>query len=154
MLGTAGAFAYRAMFGGSVLPSLPPIIKADDGPTKIMPNAANAQGSASIQAGANSSGSGDQLVPRQETPVNVPQPANAVAPTAPRVVATIPIFPTDPWAADRANAIGDGPAHAKCSDAFRDRHRVPRRLASLYRPCSQCKTLLRLPWQSLAAPIS
>src|ERR1700733_2252213 len=93
VLGTAGAFAYRAMFGGSVLPSLPPIIKADDGPNRIMPSAANAQGSASNQAGANSSGSGDQLVPRQETPVNVPQPANAVAPTAPRVVATIPIFP-------------------------------------------------------------
>src|SRR5215813_10587585 len=27
VLGTAGAFAYRAMFGGTVLPSLPPIIK-------------------------------------------------------------------------------------------------------------------------------
>jgi hypothetical protein len=93
VLGTAGAFAYRAMFGGSMLPSLPPIIKADEGPTRIMPNAANSQGGASDQAGANSSGSGDQLVPREETPVNVPQPANAMAPTAPRVVATIPIFP-------------------------------------------------------------
>ena len=93
VLGTAGAFAYRAMFGGSMLPSLPPIIRAEDGPTRIMPNAANSQGSASDQAGANNSGSGDQLVPREETPVNVPQPANTMPPTAPRVVATIPIFP-------------------------------------------------------------
>ncbi len=93
VLGTAGAFAYRAMFGGSMLPSLPPIIKADDGPTRIMPNAANLQSSALDQAGANSSGSGDQLVPREETPVNVLPPANATAATAPRVVATIPIFP-------------------------------------------------------------
>jgi len=93
VLGTAGAFAYRAMFGGSMLPSLPPIIKAEDGPTRIMPNAANSQGRASDQAAANSSGSGDQLVPREETPVNVPQPANTMPPTAPRVVATIPIFP-------------------------------------------------------------
>jgi SPOR domain len=89
VLGTAGAFAYRAMFGGSMLPSLPPIIKADDGPNKIMPSAANSDGGTSGQANANASGSGEKLVPRQETPINVPQPANA----APRVIATIPIFP-------------------------------------------------------------
>jgi hypothetical protein len=88
VLGTAGAFAYRAMFGGSMLPSLPPIIRADDGPTKIMPNAGNAQASNSDQANANS-GSDDKLVPRQETPVVMPQPPS----TAPRVVSTIPIFP-------------------------------------------------------------
>jgi hypothetical protein len=102
VLGTAGAFAYRAMFGGSMLPSLPPIIRADDGPTKIMPNAGNAQASTAGQA--NASG-GDRLVPREETPLALPQPAS-VAPnappspaqsaapsTAPRVVSTIPIFP-------------------------------------------------------------
>jgi SPOR domain len=93
VLGTAGAFAYRAMFGGSMLPSLPPIIKAEDGPNRIMPNAANSQGSGSDRADANSSGSGEKLVPREETPVNVPQPANPAPSTAPRVVATIPIFP-------------------------------------------------------------
>ena len=43
VLGTAGAFAYRAMFGGSMLPSLPPIIKADDGPNKIMPSQPQSQ---------------------------------------------------------------------------------------------------------------
>jgi len=89
VLGTAGAFAYRAMFGGSMLPSLPPIIKADDGPNKIMPSAANSDGSTSGQADTNASGSGEKLVPREETPVDVPQPASA----APRVIATIPIFP-------------------------------------------------------------
>lgn len=154
VLGTAGAFAYRTMFGGSVLPSLPPIIKADDGPTRIMPNTANAQGGASIQVGANSSGSGDQLVPRQETPVNVPQPANAVAPTAPRVVATIPIFPIRPLGRRPGKCHRRRACPCQMLRCFPDRHRVPRRLASLYRPCSQCKTLLRLPWQSLAAPIS
>jgi hypothetical protein len=89
VLGTAGAFAYRAMFGGSMLPSLPPIIKADDGPNKIMPSAANSDGGTSGQADANAAGSGEKLVPREEKPVDVPQPASA----APRVVATIPIFP-------------------------------------------------------------
>ena len=37
VLGTAGAFGYRAMFGDSALPTLPPIIKAGDGPNKIVP---------------------------------------------------------------------------------------------------------------------
>jgi hypothetical protein len=94
VLGTAGAFAYRAMFGDSMLPSLPPIIKAEDGPNKIMPNAATIQGGGSDQAAANNAGSGaEKLVPREETPVDVPQPVNAAPGTAPRVVATIPIFP-------------------------------------------------------------
>ena len=84
VLGTAGAFAYRTMFGGSMLPSLPPIIKADNTPTKIVP-----AGSATGSPGqANNSGSPDKLVSREEKPVDVPTPANT-----PRVVSTIPIFP-------------------------------------------------------------
>jgi hypothetical protein len=89
VLGTAGAFAYRSMFGGSMLPSLPPIIKADTGPTKIMPNAGSAQGSASDQASGSGTGSAEKLVSREEKPVDVPPPVSA----APRVVSTIPIFP-------------------------------------------------------------
>ena len=86
VLGTAGAFAYRAMFGSSMLPSLPPIIKADDGPNKIVPN--KPKSNASDQADASAT-SGEKLVSREEQPVDVPAPANS----APRVVSTIPIFP-------------------------------------------------------------
>jgi SPOR domain len=93
VLGTAGAFAYRAMFGGSMLPTLPPIIKAEGGPNRIMPNGATSQGNTSDQANASSAGSGEKLVPRQEAPVDMPQQANPAPNTAPRVVATIPIFP-------------------------------------------------------------
>ena len=74
VLGTAGAFAYRAMFGGSMLPSLPPIIKAEDGPNKIVPNAGNLDGAAANQADATSAGSGEKLVSREEKPVDVPAP--------------------------------------------------------------------------------
>jgi hypothetical protein len=88
VFGTAGAFAYRAMFGGSMLPTLPPIIKADTGPTKIMPNSGNAQGKS--LADANGNGSGEKLVSREEQPVDVPVAPN---PSTPRVVSTIPIFP-------------------------------------------------------------
>ena len=102
VIGTAGAFAYRAMFGASMLPSLPPIIKADDGPNKIVPS--NPRSGATTQADANRAGSGEKLVSREEQPVDMPTPANP----APRVVSTIPIFP-DPNAA-RAGMIGSGTA--------------------------------------------
>jgi hypothetical protein len=92
VLGTAGAFAYRAMFGGSMMPSLPPIIKADTGPNKILPSATNAQGRASDQANASTGASGEKVVSREEQPVDVPAPVN----NAPRVVSTIPIFPAPP----------------------------------------------------------
>lgn len=85
VLGTAGAFAYRAMFGSSMLPSLPPIIKADDGPNKIVPTKPKAKD----EADASDSGSGEKLVSREEQPVDLPPPVNQ----APRVVSTIPIFP-------------------------------------------------------------
>ena len=53
MIGAGGAFAYRAMFGGAILaPSLPPVIKANDAPNKIVPNRSDAQAAASNPAGA------------------------------------------------------------------------------------------------------
>lgn len=86
VLGTAGAFAYRAMFGSSMLPTLPPIIKAEDGPNKIVPS--KPKSNASDQADASAT-SGEKLVSREEQPVDMPAPANP----APRVVSTVPIFP-------------------------------------------------------------
>lgn len=89
VLGTAGAFAYRAMFGASMLPSLPPIIKADNGPTKIVPPPNPSKTGASDQADAGTAVSGEKLVSREEQPVDMPAPLNP----APKVVSTIPIFP-------------------------------------------------------------
>lgn len=83
VIGTAGAFAYRAMFGGSIAPSLPPIIRPSDGAIKIQPGP---QGATPNQAENNNSGSGEQMVTRQEQPVDLP-PGN----TAPRVITTIPV---------------------------------------------------------------
>ncbi len=85
VVGTAGAFGYRAMFGSSVLPTLPPIIKASNGPNKIMPSNGDAQ--ANNQAGAASTGSTENLVSREEQPVKMEPPK------APHVVSTIPISP-------------------------------------------------------------
>jgi hypothetical protein len=89
VLGTAGVFAYRTMVGGPMLPSLPPIIRAESGPNKIVPSGATSPASISPQADANSVGSGERLVSREEQPVDVPAPVSA----RPRAVSTVPIFP-------------------------------------------------------------
>jgi hypothetical protein len=93
LLGTAGAFAYRAMFGGPVLPALPPIIKAESGPNKIAPSGVGSQDSASRDANDNKAASRERLVSREERPVDIPQPVTS---TAPRSVSTVPVFPDPP----------------------------------------------------------
>ncbi|HUC51867.1 MAG TPA: SPOR domain-containing protein [Xanthobacteraceae bacterium] len=103
VLGTAGWFGYGAVFGGSGFPSLPPIIRADNTPNKIIPasSSTNASGQASADSGAP-----DKLVSREEKPVDVPAPANA-----PRVVSTIPVFP-DPNAGLQSSAMPGTPSMA------------------------------------------
>lgn len=89
VVGTAGAFGYRAMFGKSVLPTLPPIIKASNGPNKIAPAYSDAQASAAGNAGqaaVTTTGSTENVVSREEQPVTIEPPK-----PAPRVVSTIPI---------------------------------------------------------------
>jgi hypothetical protein len=103
MIGAGGAFAYRAMFGGAILaPSLPPVIKANDAPNKIVPNRSDAQ--ASNPAGTATSGSPDKLVSREEQPVAI-QPPNA----PPRVISTIPVLPA-PGAAPASQPAAVAPA--------------------------------------------
>ncbi len=68
VLGTGGAFAYRN-FVGSPRSGEPPIIKADNSPTKVVPaageSAAKAPDRMAIGDGT------EKLVPREETPVDV-----------------------------------------------------------------------------------
>lgn len=91
VLGTAGAFGYRAMFGGSFIPSLPPIIKPGNTPIKIVPQK-EAQAAPGHQTTV-PKGTGEQLVPHQEKPVEV-QAANP----PPRVITTIPVISNAPVA--------------------------------------------------------
>jgi hypothetical protein len=89
VLGTAGAFGYRAMFGGSVLPSLPPIIKAGSGPNKIVPGYGDSHASNSAQTTGANIGSSEKLVSGEEQPVEIQEAPK----TASRVISTIPISP-------------------------------------------------------------
>jgi hypothetical protein len=83
VLGTAGALGYRAMFGGSVIPALPPIIKPADGPIRVKPAQSTAQGETDA-----TKGTGDQVVINQEQPVDI-QSGNPI----PRMIKTIPVVP-------------------------------------------------------------
>jgi len=68
VLGTGAAFAYRT-YVGSTRSGEPPIIKAEAGPTKIVPAPADGTGKVPDRMAA---GDGtEQIVPREEAPVDV-----------------------------------------------------------------------------------
>jgi hypothetical protein len=123
VVGTAGAFGYRAIFGSSSASVPPPVIKADSAPSKIVPANKDGQSGKQITDRLNERGSGEKLVSREEQPVDIkdrpapafppPQqdamPSNApalgsgVVGSEPKKVRTIAIHP-DQQASASANA--------------------------------------------------
>jgi hypothetical protein len=123
VIGTAGAFGYRAVFGGSGSHMPPPVIKADTAPSKIVPD--SAKDSSKLVTDRVGS-TGETIVPREEKPVDIkdkiaapvfpPVTATAaqagaggagnglVAGAAPKKVHTIVIRPDQPMVADAAPA--------------------------------------------------
>jgi SPOR domain len=77
VFGVGGAFAYRT-YMGSVRSGEPPIIRADAGPTKMVPTPAD--GSAKVPDRMSSGDGTEKIVPREEAPIDVN------AKSAPRVV--------------------------------------------------------------------
>ena len=75
MIGTAGAFGYRAFTSGPGGSANPPVIKADTTPAKIVPPAAtpaDAQGKPfQERIGTTTT---ERIVPREEQPVSLPVP--------------------------------------------------------------------------------
>ena len=71
LLGTAGAFSYRQLFRGSVVATLPPIIRASNEPNKIAPVSAEP---AVKNGGKDTTGSIEKLVSREEQPVLIEPP--------------------------------------------------------------------------------
>ena len=89
LAGTVGAFGYRATISGALLPVVPPIVKATNQPIKIVPasSAPQAKNSGNArQDGADTTGSIEKMVSREEQPVTIVPPK----PTS-RVISTIPI---------------------------------------------------------------
>ena len=114
VIGTAGAFGYRALFGSTGSPQPPPVIKADTGPSKIVPatTGKNAQSNKLITDRMNERGQSERLVSREEQPLDKPtnvvlsQPApqselgSGVIGSEPKKVRTIAIHPDQPVGAD------------------------------------------------------
>jgi hypothetical protein len=114
VIGTAGAFGYRSLFGSSGSPQPPPVIKADTGPSKIVPAATgkDAQSNKLITDRMNERGQSEKLVSREEQPLDKPttvvlsQPApqselgSGVIGSEPKKVRTIAIHPDQPVVAD------------------------------------------------------
>jgi hypothetical protein len=114
VLGTAGAFGYRAMFGSPALPALPPIIKAEGGPNKIIPSSVGSQDDSARDANANNAASRERLVSREERPVDIPPP---VMSTAPRPVSTVPVFPDPPPIGAPGAVLGHSPSPTSSNPA-------------------------------------
>jgi hypothetical protein len=68
VVGTGAAFAYRT-YAGSPRSGEPPIIRADAGPTKIVP--APSDGSAKVPDRMTAGDGTEKIVPREEAPVDV-----------------------------------------------------------------------------------
>ena len=102
VIGTAGAFGYRAVFGSSGSSAPPPVIKADTAPSKIVPVASNDAGGSNklITDRVNASGQGEKMVSREEQPVDVKdKPAGGIFP---------PVQQTDQASAPTPAPTGNG----------------------------------------------
>jgi hypothetical protein len=97
-LGAASAFSYRAVSGGgAVLPMLPPLVAAENGPKEIVPNYGDARPSNSSQTSMVSSGSSEKFVSRwsadnQEPPKTalISSDPSTLRPAAPAPTASAP----------------------------------------------------------------
>ena len=88
ILGAVGAFAYRAVFGGAVLPALPPLIEAENRPDKNVPNYGDARPSNSSQTSIATAGSSEKFVSRW--PADIQEPPKKTAPISPNPSASPP----------------------------------------------------------------
>jgi hypothetical protein len=78
VIGTAGAFGYRALFGSSAPSQPPPVIKADTAPSKIVPATANKTPNKLITDRIADQAQDEKLVSREERPVEMKdKPAGA-----------------------------------------------------------------------------
>ncbi len=81
VIGTAGAFGYRALVGSPGSTKPPPVIKADTAPSKIVPATIgkDAQSNKLITDRVNERGQSEKLVSREEQPLDRPTAVDAVA---------------------------------------------------------------------------
>jgi hypothetical protein len=113
VVGTAGAFGYRALFGSSSSQP-PPVIKADTGPSKIVPGTfgKDTQSNKLITDRMEERAQSEKMVSREEQPIDKPATVvlsqavqqsamgSGVVGSEPKKVRTIAIRPDQPVVAD------------------------------------------------------
>ena len=80
VVGTAGAFGYRALFGSSGSSGPPPVIKADTSPVKVVPPKKDAKNGKLIYDRVANHEQGEKLVSREEQPVDIDRKTAGVLP--------------------------------------------------------------------------
>ncbi len=131
VIGTAGAFGYRAIFGSSGANVPPPVIKADTAPSKIVPATANKTPSKLITDRMPDHPQDEKLVSREEKPVEVKSDApvvqgqsqpsdqppaelgSGVISSEPKKVHTIAIRPDQPGLGDSQPQAATAPPSAR-----------------------------------------
>jgi hypothetical protein len=98
VIGTAGAFGYRALFGYSGTSQPPPVIKADTAPSKIVPVNANKAPNKLIYDRVADHAQDEKLVSREEQPIDM----------KPAAMAMSPAHDSTPPAAAQPPALGSG----------------------------------------------
>src|SRR5262249_340121 len=131
LIGTAGAFGYRALFGSSGSTQPPPVIKADAGPSKVVPatNSKDAQSNKLITERVNERGQSEKLVSREEQPIDKPTAVvlSQVAPQSSlgsgvvgsepkklRTIAILPDHPPTPQPPPQPAGVASGCVRAAC----------------------------------------
>jgi hypothetical protein len=140
VIGTAGAFGYRALVGSSGSTKPPPVIKADTAPSKIVPAATgkDAQSNKLITERVNERGQSEKLVSREEQPMDRPTAValsqsgqqaalgSGVIGSEPKKVRTIAIHPDQPVADAAPSTMSAAAAPARSAPAPRAAAAPPR----------------------------
>lgn len=140
VIGTAGAFGYRALVGSSGSTKPPPVIKADTAPSKIVPatTGKDAQPNKLITERVNERGQSEKLVSREEQPMDRPTAValsqsgpqavlgSGVVGSEPKKVRTIAIHPDQPVADAAPSSMSAAAAPARPAPAARTAAAPPR----------------------------
>ncbi len=140
VIGTAGAFGYRAFVGSSGPTKPPPVIKADTAPSKIVPatTGKDSQSNKLITERVNERGQSEKLVSREEQPMDRPTAValsqsgpqavlgSGVVGSEPKKVRTIAIHPDQPVADAAPSSMSAAAAPARPAPAPRTAAAPPR----------------------------
>jgi SPOR domain len=118
VLGTAGAFAYRAVYGNSGSGSAPPVIMASPAPNKVVPagqSGGDPQANKLIYDRIGERSQDEKVISREEQPVDVKPaaPARVVFPNSPGTAAAPaapPVAPNEPKRVKTVAIPAGGPA--------------------------------------------